>query len=83
MKRQPYRIEHGIPLPPHGGRQGRPHSALTLAIKALKKGESMFVADRARATVGKAARVYLGKGNYETHTEQENGRTGVRVWRVK
>lgn len=80
MKRR-YKIERGIPVPPR--RSGRPHSALTLAVKALKKGESVLVADRARSTVEKAALVYLGRGNYRTHAEARAGKPGVRVWRIK
>ena len=77
MKNGVLKIEKGIPIPTGSGRKGQ--GKVQIAMKAMKKGDSVLLAHSKAGNTYSQAKAYLGAGNYAVRPEGD----GFRVWRIK
>jgi hypothetical protein len=76
MKNGAVKIENGIPIPE--GHRGRNPSAVGIAMRSMKKGDSIKTAQTNGAARMMAHKI-LGAGNYAVRPDGE----GARIWRIK
>jgi len=76
MKNRALKIDKGIPIPAQGGRKGTGH--VQMAMKAMKKGDSLLIPGRVATNIYKQARKYIGKDKYTVRAVEG----GFRVWRI-
>lgn len=78
-------IERGVPIPIAHGRPRRgPHLAVQLAMANMEINESFVSPLDSKATLSIAKGVRLSMGRkFATRTVVEDGKSVVRVWRIK
>jgi hypothetical protein len=81
------KIDNNIPISPVERRppKGRAPSLATRTVRKLQPGQSVFIqakTPRVQQKYRTLAYKELGKGNYAVRLREEDGKTGIRIWRT-
>lgn len=75
-----YEVEKNIPIPPKCNRAPKPPTSITGQLRALKKGESIFIKGGKQGPAGGSAALASKSTGQKYTTRAMDG--GVRIWRV-